>query len=104
MTTASEEVPAEEGLGPADLLAAQRAVARRLRQAGTLHLSDHTFDLPVVLALGQPSGRPPCGRLGRHAPSIPPDRSARLGPEVTAMNASNRRAERTVAGDDRDQR
>jgi hypothetical protein len=62
MTTASEEVPAEEGPGSADLLAALRAVARRLRQAGgTLHLSDHTFDLPVVLALGQPSGRPPCG-------------------------------------------
>ena len=53
MTAAPEEVPAEEGLGSADLLAALRAVARRLRQAGgTFHLSDHTFDLPVVLALG----------------------------------------------------
>ena len=41
MTTASEEVPAEEGPGSADLLAALRAVARRLRQAGgTLHLPD----------------------------------------------------------------
>ena len=40
MTTASEEVPAEEGLGPADLLAAQRAVARRLRQAGGVRVLD----------------------------------------------------------------
>ena len=67
MTTASEEVPAEQGLGPADLLAALRAVARRLRQAGTLHLSDHTFDLPVVLALN-----PRAVRLAAGSAVMPP--------------------------------
>jgi hypothetical protein len=47
MTAASEEVPAEEGLGSADLLAALRAVARRLRQAcGTFHLPTTPWTCP----------------------------------------------------------
>jgi len=69
MTAASEDVPAEEGLGSADLLAALRAVARRLRQAGgTLHLSDHTFDLRCPLRSNRSARRLP--RFSRAVPAV----------------------------------